>query len=132
MKCDEIIKVPKAQFVKEMKAYNKNPYYSFLFNKSAKNKETGEWETTERYVINVMNIVVKPETEIQITRIIESKPQVMTDKKGKQYLNCLLWVDANSIKKEEQEVNNNNFSSGYSNNNSSNNNMYISEEELPF
>lgn len=103
MKKGSKIKVPKAQFVKEMKDYNKNPYYSFLYNHSVKNKQTGEWEITERYVINVMDVIVQPETEIEIVEILEAKPQIMKSKDGRDFLNCVMWVNVGENK------NNNNF-----------------------
>ena len=103
MKKGSKIKVPKSQFVKEMKDYNNNPYYSFLYNHSVKNKQTGEWEITERYVINVMDVIIQPETEIEIVDILEAKPQIMKSKDGRDFLNCVMWVNVGENK------NNNNF-----------------------
>lgn len=101
------IKVPQSQFVKEMKDYNGMPYYSFFHNHSVKNKQTGNWEIVERYVINVMNVILKPEMEIEITEIIEAKPQTMKSKDGRDFLNCVLWVNVNVLGDNQNNVNNN-------------------------
>ena len=127
MKKGEKIKVPNSQFVKEMKDYNNNPYYSFFFNKNAKKKDSDEWYVSERYVINVMNIVVEPMAEIQITDILDAKPQIMYDKKGKEYLNCMLWVNADNIKVENQDISS---SQPQSNSTTYQNEEY--EDDLPF
>lgn len=102
MKKNEKIKTPTSQFIKELKDYNNNTYYSFLHNKSEKNKETNEWVIKERYVINVMNITVKPNTEIEINEILETVPRVMKDKKGKDYMNCILYVTASVVGEKEE------------------------------
>ena len=97
MKKNTKIKVPQKQFVKELKDYNGMPYYSFFHNHSVKNKETGQWEIVERYVINVMNVILQPEIEIEITEIIEAKPQLMKSKDGRDFLNCIIWVNVNVL-----------------------------------
>ena len=118
-------------FIKVLKDYNGVPYYSFLYNKSEKNKETQEWEIKERYVINVMNIELEENMEIIITEIIEAKPQVMKSKNGKDYLNCLIWCNADKIKKENE----NTYQATSYQQSNYNNNFVISDEdteELPF
>lgn len=104
MKKGSVVKSPISAFIKRMKDKNENTYYSFFSNKSEKNKDTEEWTITERYVINVMNIEVLPESEYEIEEIIEAKPATMKDKSGKEYLNCLLWVNAKS--KQQEQTNN--------------------------
>ena len=104
MKKGSVVKSPISAFIKRMKDKNENTYYSFFANKSEKNKDTEEWTITERYVINVMNVEVLPESEYEIEEIIEAKPATMKDKSGKEYLNCLLWVNAKS--KQQEQTNN--------------------------
>ena len=41
-----------------------------------------------------MNMKIVENQKITITEIIEAKPQIMKDKKGKEYLNCILYVNA--------------------------------------
>lgn len=108
MKKGSVVKSPISAFIKRMKDKNENTYYSFFANKSEKNKDTEEWSIVERYVINVMNIEVLPESEYEIEEIIEAKPATMKDKSGKEYLNCLLWVNA-KCKQQEQNNNNNSY-----------------------
>lgn len=122
-------------FIKVMKDYNGVPYYSFLYNKSEKNKETQEWEIKERYVINVMNIELEENMDIIITEILEAKPQVMKSKNGKDYLNCLIWCNADKIKKETENTYYSNNNGGYNVSNNNNDNFLVNddnEEELPF
>ena len=94
MKKGTKLETPIKSFIKELKDFNNNVYYSFLHNKSVKNEETNMWEIKERYVINVMNMKIVENQKITITEIIEAKPQIMKDKKGKEYLNCILFVNA--------------------------------------
>lgn len=94
MKKGAKIKTPKKEYIKAMKDKNGETYYSFLYNKNAKNKDSGEWEIIERYVVNVMNLELFGEEEIEINDFLETKPQINKDKKGREYLNCLVWVKA--------------------------------------
>ena len=94
MKKGTKIETPIKSFIKDYKDFEGKTYYSFLHNKSEKNKDTNEWEIKERYVINVMNMKIVENQKITITEIIEAKPQIMKDKKGKEYLNCILYVNA--------------------------------------
>lgn len=106
MKKGSVVKTPdNSSFIKTMKDYNNNPYYSFLWNKSEKNKENGEWEIVERYLINVMNLQLEGGMEISITEILESKPKIMKDKKGKDYLNCVIFCNAEIVTKQETTSN---------------------------
>ena len=103
MKRNARLSVPaNKSFVKELKDYNGTPYYSFLHNHNIRNKETGVWETKERYVINVMNIIVKAGTEIQLTEILEAKPEIMYSKDGREFLNCVMWVNAREVFDEQK------------------------------
>ena len=107
MKRNAKLSVPaNKSFVKELKDYNGTPYYSFLHNHSTRNKETDKWEIRERYVINVMNIIVKAGTEIQLTEILEAKPEIMYSKDGREFLNCVMWVNAREV---VEDNNNNNY-----------------------
>ena len=112
MKKNEKLKTPISQYIKELKDYNNNTYYSFLHNKSERNKETNEWVIKERYVINVINMVIKPNIDIEITEILESTPKIMRDRNGKEYMNCILFVTAKVVgetPKEEYKNDNNDF-----------------------
>lgn len=125
MKKGEKIIAPK--YINKMKDYRKVDYYSFFYNKSVKDKQTGEWQIKERYAINVMNVSVEPDDEIEITDILDAKPQICKDKKGKEYMNCLLWVKADNLGKKKVEENknaNNEFASRYENDDN--------DEDLPF
>lgn len=120
MKIGTKIIVPK--YFNEMKDFRGEKYYSFFHNVSIKNKNTGDWEIKERYVINVMNVNIETDDEIEITNILDAKPQVCKDKKGKEYLNCLLWVKADNLGKKINDKLPEN----------SNNIYNVDEDDLPF
>ena len=119
--------VPPSQFIKELKDYNDIPYYSFLWNKKEKNKENDEWEVKERYVINVMNMQIKAEQEITITEILEAKPLIMNSKDKRQFLNCVLFVNAESV-----GGNNNGNDSTEKKENKTNKNNVVTDDDFPF
>ncbi len=93
------IKTPSSNFIRKYKDYDGNDYFSFLYNYSVKNKDTGEYEVAERYVINIYNIEPKSDCEVICTKIVKCKPQVMTAKDGKEYLNCVVFIQADNVEK---------------------------------
>ena len=121
MKLGTKIIVPK--YVNKMKDFRGDNYFSFFYNVSLKNKNTGEWEIKERYSINVMNVNIETDDEIEITSILDAKPQVCKDKKGNEYLNCLLWVNADNLGKKVNNTPKENSNNVYNSDN---------EDDLPF
>ena len=99
---NKVLKVPSPQFVKELRDFTGNIHYSFLYNECRKNQDTQEWEITGRYCINVMNMDLQPNTSIIITEILGCKPTVTKDKKGKEYLNCVVEVNARDVEEKRQ------------------------------
>lgn len=110
------IRVPRAEYIRVKKNDNNKYVYSFFFNKSIKNDETGEWEVKERYVINLSNIEPNPDSDITITKIKGVEPRIMSSNNGKEYLNCVLYIEA-----ENYQPKNNDNNSNYNYNNSNNN-----------
>ena len=64
------IKTPHSEFIKQLKYDNGDTIYSFFYNYFVKNKETNKYEVAEAYVVNVTNIMPKPDSEIICTKII--------------------------------------------------------------
>lgn len=108
MRRNDKIKVPTAQFIREVKT-NKSTFWCFFYNKSEKNEE-GEWVISERYVINSLNLQPLPDTEIIIKDIVGVKPQVMHSKDGREFLNCALWCNIQYIDEEPNTSVNSDYS----------------------
>lgn len=91
------IKTPKAEWIKEEKDKKGKTCYSFLYNYSKKNVETGKYEIAERYKIHVTNIKPNGDSEIIMTKHLSSRPIVSFGKDGKQYLVGEYWIEADNV-----------------------------------
>lgn len=136
MKVGTKIVVPTdSRYIKEYKDSKGNPYYSFFYNYSTKEKDSDNWEVQERYVVNVMNIEVEAGSTIAITTILDCKPKVMKDSKGKEHLNCIVFVYADNIQKgETPQPQQNNYENNYNQPNNNSGTIYYddSDDDLPF
>lgn len=134
------IKTPHSEFIKKIKYENSDTMYSFFYNYFVKNKETNKYEVAEAYVVNVTNIMPKPDSEIICTKLIKCQPKVMKSKDGRDFLNCVVFIEADNVSEpklpryEEQAQQNQ-----YQNNNNYNNqqqkekdNLEVGEDDLPF
>ena len=134
------IKTPHSEFIKKIKYENSDTIYSFFYNYFIKNKETNKYEVAEAYVVNVTNIMPKPDSEIICTKIIKCQPKVMKSQDGRDFLNCVVYIEADNVSEpklpryEEQAQQNQ-----YQNNNNYNNqqqkekdNLEVGEDDLPF
>lgn len=93
MKVGEIIKTPPSSFIKEITRYKGDKIHSFFYNVSRKKEGSDEYEIAERYVVFVENMFIKPDTEIVIDKIIETKPKENISADGRKFLNNLVWVE---------------------------------------
>ena len=138
MKVGTKIVVPTdSRYIKEYKDSKGNPYYSFFYNYSTKEKDSDNWEVQERYVINVMNIEVEAGSTIAITTILDCKPKVMKDSKGKEHLNCIVFVYADNIQKGETPQptqQQNNYENNYNQQINNSGTIYYDDDtdDLPF
>lgn len=134
------IKTPHSEFIKQLKYDNGDTIYSFFYNYFVKNKETNKYEVAEAYVVNVTNIMPKPDSEIICTKIIKCQPKIMKSQDGRDFLNCVVYIEADNVSEpklpryEEQAQQNQ-----YQNNNNYNNqqqkekdNLEVGEDDLPF
>ena len=135
------IKTPHSEFIKKIKYDNSDTIYSFFYNYFIKNKETNKYEVAEAYVVNVTNIMPKPDSEIICTKIIKCQPKVMKSQDGRDFLNCVVYIEADNVSEsklpryEEQSQQNQ-----YQNNNNNYNNqqqkekdnLEVGEDDLPF
>lgn len=135
------IKTPHSEFIKKIKYENSDTIYSFFYNYFIKNKETNKYEVAEAYVVNVTNIMPKPDSEIICTKIIKCQPKVMKSQDGRDFLNCVVYIEADNVSEpklpryEEQAQQNQ-----YQNNNNNYNNqqqkekdnLEVGEDDLPF
>lgn len=103
MKIGEKLTVPPKEFMKKFKRQDGTEFYSFFHNVSKKNKDTDQYEIIERYVIFVMNLILYADMEIEIEKIIETKPKLMIGNGGKEFLNNLVWIEAKEVVKEKQK-----------------------------
>lgn len=137
------IKTPSANFIKKMQDFKGNPYTSFLYNYSAKNEKSGKYEIKERYVINIFNIVPNADSEIICTNIVNCKPQIMKSKDGRDFLNCVVTIEADNVSEPKLSTYVNNPNAKPSNVNVNQQNTYqdnvqqynsveIDEDLLPF
>ena len=91
------IKTPHSEFIKKIKYENTDTIYSFFYNYFVKNKETNKYEVAEAYVVNVTNIMPKPDSEIICTKLIKCQPKVMKSKDGRDFLNCVVFIEADNV-----------------------------------
>ena len=129
------IKTPHSEFIKKIKYENTDTIYSFFYNYFVKNKETNKYEVAEAYVVNVTNIIPKPDSEIICTKILKCQPKIMKSKDGRDFLNCVVFIEADNVSEPklpryEEQAQQNQPTQQQENNN--NTNLEIQEDDLPF
>lgn len=136
------IKTPHSEFIKKIKYENSDTMYSFFYNYFVKNKETNKYEVAEAYVVNVTNIMPKPDSEIICTKLIKCQPKIMKSKDGRDFLNCVVFIEADNVSEpklpryEEQaqqtQQPNTTTTNTTTSQNNNNTNLEIQEDDLPF
>ena len=99
------IRIPNSKFIKKFKDYEGREYYSFIYHYRIKDEKTNQWETVERYIINISNIEIKPESHIICTKILQCKPQNVVAKNGKEYNNCVVFIEGENVKEDNSNNN---------------------------
>ena len=135
------IKTPHSEFIKQLKYNNSDTIYSFFYNYFIKNKETNKYEVAEAYVVNVLNIMPKPDSEIICTKIVKCQPKVMKSKDGRDFLNCVVFIEADNVsepklpryEEQAQQKQQSNIN-GYNRTTQQKqtNNLEVGEDDLPF
>lgn len=134
------IKTPHSEFIKQLRYNNSDTIYSFFYNYFIKNKETNKYEVAEAYVVNVTNIMPKADSEIICTKIIKCQPKVMKSKDGRDFLNCVVFIEADNVSEpklpryeeqsqQTQKSNTNNYNTKIK---KQNDNLEVQEDDLPF
>lgn len=137
------IKTPHSEFIKQLKYDNGDTIYSFFYNYFVKNKETNKYEVAEAYVVNVTNIIPKPDSEIICTKLIKCQPKIMKSKDGRDFLNCVVFIEADNVSEpklpryeeqaqQTQQPNTTTTNNNTSTQNNNNTNLEIQEDDLPF
>ena len=134
------IKTPHSEFIKKIKYENSDTIYSFFYNYFIKNKETNKYEVAEAYVVNVTNIMPKPDSEIICTKIIKCQPKVMKSQDGRDFLNCVVYIEADNVSEpklpryeEQAQQNQNQKNNNYNNQQQKEKeNLEVGEDDLPF
>ena len=130
------IKTPHSEFIKQLQNNNGEKIYSFFYNYFVKNKETDKYEVAEAYVVNVTNIIPKPDSEIICTKLIKCQPKIMKSKDGRDFLNCVVFIEADNVsepklpryeEQAQQKQQPNTIAKSQSNNN-----LEMQEDDFPF
>ena len=130
------IKTPHSEFIKQLQNNNGEKIYSFFYNYFVKNKETNQYEVAEAYVVNVTNIIPKPDSEIICTKLIKCQPKIMKSKDGRDFLNCVVFIEADNVsepklpryeEQAQQKQQPNTIAKSQSNNN-----LEMQEDDFPF
>ena len=131
------IKTPHSEFIKQIKYNNSDTMYSFFYNYFVKNKETNKYEVAEAYVVNVLNIMPKPDSEIICTKIVKCQPKIMKSQDGRSFLNCVVFIEADNVsepklpryEEQAQQQNINNYNNQQQ---KEKDNLEVQEDDLPF
>ena len=130
------IKTPHSEFIKQIKNNNGEIIYSFFYNYFVKNKETDKYEVAEAYVVNVTNIIPKPDSEIICTKLIKCQPKVMKSKDGRDFLNCVVYIEADNVSEPKlpryEEQAQQKQQPNTTAKSQSNNNLEMQEDDFPF
>lgn len=130
------IKTPHSEFIKQIKNNNDEIIYSFFYNYFVKNKETDKYEVAEAYVVNVTNIIPKPDSEIICTKLIKCQPKVMKSKDGRDFLNCVVYIEADNVSEPKlpryEEQAQQKQQPNTTAKSQSNNNLEMQEDGFPF
>lgn len=130
------IKTPHSEFIKQLKDNSGNIIYSFFYNYFVKNKETDKYEVAEAYVVNVTNIIPKPDSEIICTKLIKCQPKIMKSKDGRDFLNCAVFIEADNVSEPKlpryEEQAQQKQQPNTTAKSQSNNNLEMQEDDFPF
>ena len=135
------IKTPHSEFIKRLNYNNGEIIYSFFYNYMIKNKESNKYEIAEAYVVNVTNIMPKPDSEIICTKIIKCQPKIMKSQDGRDFLNCVVYIEADNVSEpklpryeeqaqQKQQPNTNSYNK--TTQQKQTNNLEVGEDDLPF
>ena len=130
------IKTPHSEFIKQLQYDNGDTIYSFFYNYFVKNKETNKYEIAEAYVVNVTNIIPKPDSEIICTKLIKCQPKIMKSKDGRDFLNCVVFIEADNVSEPKlpryEEQAQQKQQPNTTAKSQSNNNLEMQEDDFPF
>lgn len=130
------IKTPHSEFIKQLQNNNGEKIYSFFYNYFVKNKETNQYEVAEAYVVNVTNIIPKPDSEIICTKLIKCQPKIMKSKDGRDFLNCVVFIEADNVSEPKlpryEEQAQQKQQPNTTTKSQSNNNLEMQEDDFPF
>lgn len=130
------IKTPHSEFIKQLQNNNGEKIYSFFYNYFVKNKETDKYEVAEAYVVNVTNIIPKPDSEIICTKLIKCQPKIMKSKDGRDFLNCVVFIEADNVSEPKlpryEEQAQQKQQPNTTAKSQSNNNLEMQEDDFPF